>query len=303
MRKSTKIDFYSLSPDSPDIEPLLRKLHGLPTNSPKRCTQPTDDWVRLARGTLKEGGKGYFGDMMRISMSPPGFRANLDGDIRAIIFNSDEGIAESSGFYYDFETRILVFQRNSKAVSINQFAHFLKDAGEFDLDVEITPILRPTDLGKVKSLNLIRKIHISANIIDVMPTLDDIDANTKSVIQSSVIAESPSIEMILKSGREKEATLNQTVALETLESWLKIHNNFSDDENEIVKKILIIGQDESGERVEFDMLKDRTFTRMDYEWVPDHDALWENRLQKLQQAWDLNHGNLERILAAEAEAE
>ena len=299
MRKSTKIDFYAIPPDAPDIEPLLRKLHGLPNDSSKRCTQPTDDWVRLVRGQLKEGGVGYFGDMMRISMAPPGFRGNLDGDIIPIVFDSDEGFAECSAFYYDFESRILVLQRNSKAVSANQFSHFLKTVGDFQEDLAFEPILRPTDLGKVRTFSQIRKIHISANIIDVMPTIDDIDPNTKSVIQNSMIAESPGIELILKSGREKDATLNQTVAIETLESWLKIHENFSDAENEIVKKIEVCGQDDTGDRLEFDMLKDRMYTQMDYEWVPDDEKLWETRLQKIQQAWDLNHANLERQVKAE----
>lgn len=303
MRKSTKIDFFALSPDGPDIEPLLKKLHGLPQDSSKRTTQPTDDWLRLARGQLKEGGGGYFGDIMRISMSPPGFRANLDGDIKAIVFNADEGIADSSAFYYDFESRILVLQRNSKAVSFKQFAQYLKDVGEYDLDVEIEPILRPTDMGKVLTLDQIRKIHISANIIDVMPTLDDIDANTKSIIKSSMITDSPQIEIVMKSGREKDATLNQTVVVETLESWLKIHENFSDDENEIVKKMEITGSDETGERIEFDMLKDKLFTRMDFEWVPDVDELWENRLKQIQQAWDLNHANLKMHMEAFEEIE
>lgn len=303
MRKSTKIDFFHVGPDSPDIEPLLKKLHGLPNDSSKRTTQPTDDWVRLARGQLKEGGVGYFGDMMRISMTPPGFRANLEGKVRAIIFNADEGIAECSAFYYDFQTRILALQRNSKAVSVGQMAHFLKEVGEYDLDVEISPILRPCDVGKVKALTQIRKIHISANLIDVMPTIDDIDGNTKSVIQNSMIAESSSVEVVLKAGREKDASLNHTAVIETIESWLKIHDNFSDDENEIVRKIEVFGQDETGERIEFDLLKDKVYSRMDYEWVPDDNELWENRLKRIQQAWDLNHANLERNLQAKAEAQ
>ncbi len=296
MRKSTKIDFFTFSTDGPDLEPILRRLHSLPINSPKRTTQPTDDWVRLARTHLKEGGVGYFGDMMRISMSPPGFRANPEGNIAPIIFNIDEGVAECSAFYYDFESRILALQRNSKAVSITQFAHFIKEVGELGEDLEIRPILRPTNLGKVKTLNLIRKIHISANIIDVMPTIEDIDANTKNVILNAMQTESSSIELILKAGREKEGTLNKAIAIETLESWLKIHNSYSDDENEIVRKIEVCGVDDTGERIEFDMLKDKIFTRMDFDWVPNDDALWENRLQKIQQGWDLNHANLKRNL-------
>lgn len=296
MRKSTKIDFFVLSPEAPDIEPLLKGLESQPINSSKRTTQPTDDWIRLERGSVSGGG--YLGDMMRISMAPPGFRANLEGSVEPILFNSDEGIGDCTAFYFDFETRILAWQRNSKAVSINQFAHYLKTVGDFQEDIVIFPVLRPTDIGKVKTLDQIRKIHISANIIDVMPTLDNIDAGTKSVIQSSMIAESPSIELILKSGREKDATLNQTVAVETIESWLRIHDDFGDDENDIVKKIEVSGKDDTGEKLEFDMLKDRMFTNMDYEWVPNMETLWENRLQKIQQAWDLNHKNLKRNLAA-----
>jgi hypothetical protein len=296
MRKSTKIDFFSFSLDGPDLEPILRRLHSLPINSPKRTTQPTDDWVRLARGKLKEGGVGYFGDMMRISMSPPGFRANPEGQIAPIVFNIDEGVAECSAFYYDFESRILVLQRNSRAVSITQFAHFIKEVEELSDELEFRPVLRPTSLSKVMTLNQIRKIHISANVIEVMPTIEDIDANTKNVILNAMQTESSSIELILKAGREKEATLNRAVVMETLESWLKIHGNYSDDENEIVRKIEVCGVDETGDRIEFDMLKDKIFTRMDFEWVPNDEALWENRLQKIQQGWDLNHVNLKRNL-------
>lgn len=235
---------------------------------------------------------------MRISMAPPGFRANLGGEISPILFESDEGIAETSAFYYHYESRILALQRNAKAVTVGQFAHYIKQVSDSDFEIVIKPILRPTDLGKVRTLTQIRKIHISANIIDVMPTLDNIDAQTSAMIQNSMIAESPAIEVILKSGKGKESTLNQSVAIETLQSWLSIHENFSDEENEIVRKIEVTGKDDTGESIEFDMLKDRMFTRMDFDWVPDSDVLWEVRQQKIQQAWDLNHANLKRNLKA-----
>lgn len=296
MNKSTKIDFYFVGEESPDIEIILNNLKGLPEDSSKRIIQHNEDWLRLSRSAPTSNG--FFGDMMRISMSPPGFRASLVGEIVPILFAEDEGIAETAAFYYDYESRILALQRNAKAVTVGQFAHYLKQVADADQEIVIKPVLRPTDLGKVRTLSQIRKIHISANIIDVMPTLDDIDPQTMAVIRNSMIAESPSIEVVLKSGKGKEATLNQTVAIETLDSWLKIHQNFSDEENEIVRKIEVNGKDDSGDTIEFDMLKDRMFARMDYEWEPDSDALWEARQQKIQQAWDLNHANLKRNLEA-----
>ena len=298
MRKSTKIDFHVISPESPDIEFVLRKLDGLPINSPKRTTQPTDDWVRLVRGTFAPDEAGYHGDMMRISMAPPGFRAKIDGEIEAINFDADEGLAECSAFYYDFESRILVLQRNAKAVSVGQFTHYMQEVGDFQQDIDISPVLRPTDMGKVTTLTQIRKIHISANIVDVLPTLDDVDSATQSVIQNSVLAESPGFELVLKAGREKDASLNQAVVIETLESWLKIHENFADEDNEIVKKIEVCGTDDTGDRVEFDMLKDKMYHRAEYEWLPDDEQLWQNRHQKIQQAWDLNHKTIKKTLAA-----
>ena len=48
------------------------------------------------------------------------------------------------------------------------------------------------------------------------------------------------------------------------------------------------------------MLKDRTFTMMRYEWVPDDKVLWERRSDELKRAWELNRANLKRLVAAAA---
>jgi hypothetical protein len=298
MQKTAKVDFFTVEIDSTTLESILRNLHGLAADSPKRNVEINDDWIRLARGQLTDSG--YLGDLMRISMAPAGFRADLSGKVTAINLSKDEGVAEFSAFYYDFESGILALQRNSKAVSWKQTASYFKRAADLDDDVQLKPILRPGDLGKVKILPILRKVHISSAVIDVMPTIENVDEHTRNVIRNAAQAESPGIEMVLKSGREKEATLNHAVVHEIIESWLTIHSDFGDEENEIVKKILITGKDETGGRVEFDMLKDRTFTMMRYEWVPDDKVLWERRSDELKRAWELNRANLKRLVAAAA---
>tara|TARA_R110000850_G_scaffold157126_6_gene281300 strand:- start:4490 stop:5416 length:927 start_codon:yes stop_codon:yes gene_type:complete len=305
MHKTAKIDFFTVEiAEGTDLEIVLKKLHGTPSDSHKRNVEIDDDWLRLARGKLTDDG--YLGDMMRISMAPAGFRANLSGEITPVNLNQDEGMAESSAFFYDFETGILVLQRNSRAVSATQLSRYFKRVADLDGEVEIKPILRPTDIMKVKVLPVIRKIHVSSSIIDAMTSMDGIDDNTKQLILGAAQAESPGIEIVIKSAREKGATLNQAVALETIESWLRIHDDLSDDENEIVKKIVITGKDESGATAEFDMLKDRMFTVMNYQWVPDDRELWNTRSDHIQQAWDLNKAQIKRTMAAtlaqEAEA-
>jgi len=300
MHKTTKIDFFSVEIDSSsDLEIILKNLHSLPSDSGKRNEEINDDWIRLARGKLSEGG--YLGDMMRISMAPAGFRANLAGEIVPVNLNKDEGMAECSAFYYDFESSILVLQRNSKAVTSSQLSRYFKRVADVDGEVEIQPILRPTDIMKMKALPVIRKIHIASSIVDAMTTMDNIDGNTRQIILTAAQAESPGIELIMKSAREKGATLNQAVAAETVESWLKIHEYLSDDEDEVVKKIVVTGKDESGTTAEFDLLKDRMFTFMSFDWVPDDAELWKTRSDKIQQAWDLNKANLKRTLAAQSE--
>ncbi len=302
MQKSAKIDFFTVEiADSTDLETILKKLHALPADSEKRNEEMNDDWVRLIRGKMTE--VGYLGDIMRISMAPAGFRGNLVGDITAVNLNKDEGMAEFSAFYYDFETSLLVLQRNGKGVSATQLSRYFKRVADVDGEVEIKPVLRPTDLEKVKVLSVIRKIHIASAVVDMMTTMENLDERTMHTIQAAAQAESPAIELILKSGREKESTLNQVIAIETLESWLRIHDELSDEENEIVKKILISGKDESGATTEFDMLKDRMFTVMNYQWVPDDRELWDTRSKEIQKAWDLNKSNLKQILAKQEEKE
>ncbi len=302
MQKASKIDFFTVNvADSKDLETILRDLHGRPADSQKRNVEINDDWIRLARGKLTDAG--YLGDMMRISMAPAGFRGNLAGDVTAVNLDKDEGMADFSAFYYDFETSILILQRNSKAVSARQFAGYFKQIADLDGDVEIKPVLRPTDIMKVKVLPVIRKIHISSAVIDAMPTLENIDDNTKNLILNAAQAESPGIEIIMKSAREKGATLNHAIATETIESWLKIHEDFSDEENEIVKKIVVTGKSETGATVEFDMLKDKMFTAMNYQWVPDDGELWKTRADHIQKTWDLNKGELKRTVSSAADAE
>ncbi len=300
MHKSAKIDFFTVEiPDGTDFESILRKLHQKPLDSEKRNADINDDWFRLARGTLSEDG--YLGDMMRISMAPAGFRANLNGKVTAVNLDKDEGMAECSAFYFDFENSILVLQRNSKAVSAGQMASYFKRIADVDGEVEILPILRPTDLMKVKVLPVIRKIHISSTIVDQMLKMDWIDGATKRIIQNAAQAESPAIEIVMKSAREKGATLNHAVAVETIESWLQIHDALSDDENAIVNKIVVTGKDESGATAEFDLLKDRMFTVMNFQWEPDDSKFWKTRSDHVQQAWDLHKADLIRTLASQEE--
>ena len=300
MRKTTKIDFFSVDiASSSDLEIILKNLHALPPDSGKRNEEINDDWIRLARGKLS--GDGYLGDMMRISMAPAGFRANLAGKIVPVNLNKDEGMAECSAFYYDFESSILVLQRNSKAVTSSQLSRYFQRIADVDGEVEIEPISRPTDIMKMKSLPVIRKIHVVSAVVDAMTTMEDIDANTRQIILTAAQAESPAIEFVMKSARKKGATLNQAVAAETVESWLKIHEYLSDDEDEVVKKIVVTGKSETGTTTEFDLLKDRMFTLMSYEWVPDDAELWKTRSDKIQQAWDLNKADLRRTLAAKNE--
>lgn len=295
MHKSAKIDFFTVEiADGTDAETILRKLHALPLRSEKRNVEINEDWVRLVRGTLQDDG--YLGDLMRISMAPAGFRANLEGEITAVNLKRDEGMAECSAFYLDFEDSLLVLQRNSKAVSSGQFAAYLKRIADLDGEVEIKPVLRPTNLMKAKVLPVLRKLHISSTVIDAMTTMEDLDTNTKQIITNAAQAESPAIELIMKSARDKGATLNHSVAMETLESWLRIHDTLSDEENEVVKKIVVTGKDEAGATVEFDMLKDRMFTIMNYQWVPDDTELWKTRSGHIQKAWDLNKSQLRRAI-------
>lgn len=300
MHKTAKVDFFTVEiADSTDLEIVLKNLHGTATDSHKRNVEVDDDWLRLSRGKLADDG--YLGDMMRISMAPAGFRANLAGEITAVNLHQDEGMAENSAFFFDFETGILALQRNSRAVSANQLSRYFKRVANLDGEVEIKPVLRPTDIMKVKVLPVIRKVHISSSVIDAMTTMENIDNNTKQLILNAAQAESPGIEIILKSAREKGATLNQTVAHETIESWLRIQSELSDEENEVVKKIVVTGKDESGATAEFDLLKDRMFTVMRYQQIPDVEEMWKTRSDQIQQAWDLNKAQLGRLLAAASE--
>lgn len=302
MHKSAKIDFFVVDiVDSTDFKTILRNLHGKPSSSEKRNVEINDDWIRLARGKLSDDG--YLGDFMRISMAPAGFRANLAGEVTAVDLNKDEGMAECSAFYYDFEHSILVMQRNSRAVTSGQLATYIKRVADVDGEVTVRPILRQTDLMKAKVLPVLRKIHISASIVDVMTTMHDLDDNTKQLIRNAAQAESPAIEIVMKSAREKGATLNQAIAIETIESWLRIHTTLSDEENEIVNKILVTGKDEAGTTVEFDLLKDRMFTMMNYQWVPDDHELWKTRSDHIQKAWDLHKSYALKALVEQKKSE
>ena len=53
----------------------------------------------------------------------------------------------------------------------------------------------------------------------------------------------------------------------------------------------------AGSAVEFDLLKDRMFTMMRFEWIPDDNALWNKRADEIQRAWELNKVNLKRHIA------
>ena len=299
MHKTSKIDFFSVDiPSSSDLEIILKDLHSLAADSEKRNEEINDDWIRLARGNVS--GDGYLGDMMRISMAPAGFRANLAGEIVPVNLNKDEGMAACAACYYDFESSILVLQRNSKAVTSSQLSRYFQQIADLDGEVEIVPISRPIDIMKMKSLPVIRKIHIVSAVVDAMTTMEDIDDHTRQLILAAAQAESPAIELVMKSARAKQATLNPAVAAQTVESWLKIHGYLSDEEHEVVKKIVVTGKSETGTTAEFDLLKDRMFTPMSYEWVPDDEALWKTRSEKIQQAWDLNKADLKRTLAARA---
>ena len=216
MQKTAKVDFYSIEMESMGLESILRDLHGTPADSSKRNVEMNDDWIRLARGRITD--QGYLGDLMRISMAPAGFRADLAGKVTAIDLSKDEGVAECSAFYFDFETRILTLQRNSRGASWRQLANYFKRVADLDSDIAIKPLLRPTAMAKVKLLPLLRKVHISSAVVDFMSTLENIDEGSLRLIRQAAQAESPAIELVLKAGREKKATLNHAVVHEIIES-------------------------------------------------------------------------------------
>ncbi len=294
MQKTAKVDFYTVDVESTGLETILRELHATAADSAKRNVESNDDWIRLARGRLTD--HGYLGDLMRISMAPAGFRADLAGKVTPIDLSKDEGVAECSAFYFDFESGILTLQRNSRAASWRQFGQYFKRVADLDTDVQIQPLLRPIEMSKVKILPLLRKVHISSAVVDVMGTLENIDEGSLQLIRQAAQAESPAIELVLKAGREKEATLHHAVVHEIIESWLRIHADFGDEENEIVKKIVVTGKDETGATVEFDLLKDKFFTTMRFEWVPDDAALWKARGDEILRAWELNKTRLRQLL-------
>lgn len=246
MQKTAKVDFYTVDIESTGLEIILRDLHGTAADSSKRNVEINDDWIRLARGSLTD--RGYLGDLMRISMAPAGFRADLAGKVTTINLSKDEGVAECSAFYFDFETGILTLQRNSRAASWRQLGNYFKRVADLDTDVQIKPLLRPTEMSKVRVLPILRKVHISSAVVDLMATLDNIDEGSRQLIRQAALAESPAIELVLKAGREKEATLNHAVVHEVIESWLRIHADFGDEENEIVKKSSSPGKTRPGPR-------------------------------------------------------
>ena len=294
MQKTAKVDFYYVEMESRGLETILRDLHSTPADSSKRNVEMNDDWIRLARGRITD--QGYLGDLMRISMAPAGFRADLAGKVTAIDLSKDEGVAECSAFYFDFETGILTLQRNSRGASWRQLGNYFKRVADLDTDIGIKPLLRPTQMGKVKVLPLLRKVHISSAVVDFMSNLENIDEGSLQLIRQAARAESPAIELVLKAGREKKATLNHAVVHEIIESWLRIHSDFGDEENQIVKKIVVTGKDETGATVEFDLLKDRLFTTMRFEWLPDDAALWKTRGDEIFRAWELNKAQLKPLL-------
>src|SRR5690606_6778270 len=166
MQKTAKVDFFTVDVESTGLETILRELHATAADSTKRNVESNDDWIRLARGRLTD--HGYLGDLMRISMVPAGFRADLAGKVTPIDLSKDEGVAECSAFYFDFETGILTLQRNSRAASWRQFGQYFKRVADLDTDVQVQPLLRPIEMGKVKILPILRKVHISSAVVDVI---------------------------------------------------------------------------------------------------------------------------------------
>ena len=262
MDKKVTFDFYKVEmPYGYSFETAIDDLSKV-TELKNRVVEINGDPLRWEE--IDTSPRFITGDLVKLRMYLLPSKGGLHSKVEDIGLEADEGIAEETVFFYDKNTKTLVYQRNRYGVSASRFQdyllHFYKPKGG---TIDFLPLLRKSGLERLDKMDEIRKFSYRL----ARPTDNKYnrisDGSTEESIELLDDLSAMAVNIELSMGHYKGSMAIDKVK----ERAKKLFRRESTKANE-PKKIFISGVDEYGVPDQFDLLDLRI--KQEESLTPDH---------------------------------
>lgn len=246
-------DFYVAEPiDDVSLEEAFAAISKLP--SPSRTVEVQGRTFRLSQ--LKDDGKGWSGDFVRIRMNNLPSIANLDSDaLEDIPLNDDQGIGECTSFYYDTALNVVSLQRNRMCIGPSLISPVLRNMSKLDKAWSLDPVIREDAYDKVMRASELNTLTINfARVKNPQLVASGPSGNTSIVdlLKSGTV---PVVRLELGTGRDKSALGAVTKSFKDAIKKLFRMNDTEADGGMTVEKIEVNGVDENGDWLDIKLFR------------------------------------------------
>ncbi len=234
MRKRVRADFFrvQLPTGAPPFTELLNRVL---TNRPRPLDRNIEIYGYTYRLHLLERIRNLWsGCFIRIRMDDLPNVAELDGELRDLPLEADEGLGEETSFVYTPGYGVMVIQRNFQAVRPGTVETYLARLTEVE-DLLLEPVIQADALEKLQRMQVVRNIDLSL----ATPTDPGVYRRLRSVagaLNTARYVGAARISVSMGMGRRK-GSLNAARAIDIARRLFRVHR----DQGQEVQKIVVRG--------------------------------------------------------------
>lgn len=283
--KQMRIDFYRLEmpPDSANsFAELLQHISTMPHDESRNAEARSpnrEDRIRLHEAA--SSGQYWEGDIIRIRMDELPLVVSLHGDTETVDLEDDQGIGEETAFRYHARLRVLALQRNRTGVSASAFARYFEDMGDLEGPIILEPVLELDTLERLNAIRTVGKFEIRlAGVSNIGELFQGQDAAVEQLITAANEFRAPTMTVTLSMGHQRDGSLTTRAVKHAARALRRLVSN---DRGEI-KRIVISGRTDAGEKDVIDLVKDRMVEVREVELDQDRRVPSVVRLAALREA-------------------
>ncbi len=268
-----------------EFDAVLKSCDSLPDDENRALPDPHQP-IRLQR--LHRSKRVWEGDMMRIRLDEELQRAKMNGRIRPVDFEEDEGLGENTAFLYDPHTNILAVHENRGGVPVSAFGRYFKVLGSVRR-IDLRPVIRPQAIERIEKMKRPTELQLRFAGITHGGGMQRRGRAAKRIFELLEFFRAPNAAIKLSMGKKPGGLTNIADGIRDVLA------SFRDDEREQIRKVLVIGSEgEDGERAVIDLFQDRLVEQIPVEIGDGHKLSDADRFHAVRVAWDTHSKDLER---------
>lgn len=289
-----KVDFFRIEMPSAArrFEDLLAEVAGMPDDK-TRAVEIAGQQYRLQR--LEVDGRRYEGEMVRIRMDEPPLLAKLDGAVKPIPLDTDEGIGSETAFLYDRNARALLIQVNRNGVNAGRLVKYFELKGYVGAPISAAHIPRGDIAATMSRLKKVSRFRIRlAGGFDPRLVLGH-GPETDRGIELLGDSYAPHIDVSISVGRGSRATLAIDQIAEKARRFVGQGPEGDGNEDLDMEAVEIYGQYDDDTPAELKLLR---FTMFDYVDIPTSSskrAPYAERRDAIRTVWERHRDELTAI--------